>query len=356
MRQAIFLAFGIAVANWTYAEESSTPNAAPVQQPPQRIATLPNAAHPVIPYIPIPATQSDTKAQHLRMAAAELRQAGLNDDAARYQKMADTIDPAGKAKNRTTVLIHVTFMEVALDKLRKSGVASKLPQEPSSADIMSLLGLTDNNPTALPSKKSSERSHILAGQIEPNFSNNATSNTPCFSVSGNCALKPDDPFFVLLKNLSRDGYIKVLAEPKLVTLSGKAANFHSGGELSVPIPQADGNEVQKVFKYGTQIEFLPVVLDQDTININIHAEIGQLDHKHSVNIAGKSIPGIFRRELSTTFTSKSGQIVVLSGLKTKGPLEFSPSAVQEKKSATQDADEEMMLLVLIKPEIVAVGE
>ena len=40
--------------------------------------------------------------------------------------------------------------------------------------------------------------------------------------------------------LKEDGLLKVLAEPTLITLSGKQANFLAGGEFPVPVPQVSG--------------------------------------------------------------------------------------------------------------------
>ena len=38
--------------------------------------------------------------------------------------------------------------------------------------------------------------------------------------------------------LRENGLLKILAEPNLITLSGKTANFLAGGEFPVPVPQS----------------------------------------------------------------------------------------------------------------------
>ena len=42
---------------------------------------------------------------------------------------------------------------------------------------------------------------------------------------------------VFIDALKENGLLKVLAEPTLITLSGKEAKFLAGGEFPIPVPQ-----------------------------------------------------------------------------------------------------------------------
>ena len=53
---------------------------------------------------------------------------------------------------------------------------------------------------------------------------------------------------------------KILAEPRLVTISGKPASFLSGGEQAVPVPAGLGQVGVQFEEFGTRLNFLPIVL------------------------------------------------------------------------------------------------
>ena len=48
----------------------------------------------------------------------------------------------------------------------------------------------------------------------------------------------DTSWTFFIDALKEEGLLKVLAEPTLITLSGKTANFLAGGEFPVPVPQS----------------------------------------------------------------------------------------------------------------------
>ena len=51
-------------------------------------------------------------------------------------------------------------------------------------------------------------------------------------------LSSDTTWTVFIDALKEEGLVKVLAEPTLITLSGKTANFLAGGEFPIPVPQS----------------------------------------------------------------------------------------------------------------------
>src|SRR5262249_54833938 len=67
----------------------------------------------------------------------------------------------------------------------------------------------------------------------------------------------NNAFFGFLQALRDEGLTKVLAEPKLVTLSGRPATFLSGGRLAIPEPSGLGTTSVRFEDFGTQLNFLP---------------------------------------------------------------------------------------------------
>src|SRR5262249_55769305 len=67
------------------------------------------------------------------------------------------------------------------------------------------------------------------------------------------------------------GLAEVMAEPRLVTMSGRHASFLDGGVQAVPVLLGLGlGQIGVQFEeFGTRLNFLPTVLD----NVKIHLEV-----------------------------------------------------------------------------------
>lgn len=118
---------------------------------------------------------------------------------------------------------------------------------------------------------------------------------------------------LMLRALSTNSYSKVLAEPNLVTLSGRTASFIAGGQFAVPtvvgVDGAQGTSTQ--FQgFGTQLRFTPTVLDKDRIRLRVAPTFSSLNAQNTV--AG--IPGLNTRSVFTTVDMREGQWLAIAGL------------------------------------------
>jgi pilus assembly protein CpaC len=79
--------------------------------------------------------------------------------------------------------------------------------------------------------------------------------------------------------LKEQGLLKILAEPTLITLSGKNANFLAGGEFPVPVPQTGfSNAITIEYKpFGVGLNFTPTVLSSKKISMQVAPEVSELD-------------------------------------------------------------------------------
>jgi pilus assembly protein CpaC len=123
-----------------------------------------------------------------------------------------------------------------------------------------------------------------------------------------------DYFITALRtnNLLRD-----LAEPNLVTSSGKEASFLAGGQIPIPVPQpGNGGSTITIeyVSYGVQLKFTPNVLGDGHILLHVAPEVSQLDYAHAVSVNGTSVPGFTDRKLETTVELVDGQSLALAGL------------------------------------------
>jgi len=117
-----------------------------------------------------------------------------------------------------------------------------------------------------------------------------------------------------LNALQRDGLAKVLAEPSLISLSGRTASFLAGGEFPVPEVDRDGNVGVNFRPYGVELAFTPTVLDKDRIAIEVVPVVSELDRASGTQIAGAFVPGMRVRKASTTVELGDGQSFAIAGL------------------------------------------
>lgn len=125
----------------------------------------------------------------------------------------------------------------------------------------------------------------------------------------------DLTFQVLLEALETKGMVRTLAEPNLTALSGQEAKFLAGGEYPVPVSQ-ENNTVTVEFKpFGVELNFTPVVVDQDIINLTIDAAVSSLDPANGISINdGFDISAFKRRQTSTTVEMRDGESFAIAGL------------------------------------------
>ena len=121
-----------------------------------------------------------------------------------------------------------------------------------------------------------------------------------------------------LQALEQNSLLKTLAEPNLSALSGEQAQFLVGGEYPVPVSQSSGSGGATIgveFKtYGIALNFQPVVLSEDRINLTVKTEVSELTSDGAVTIGSLTIPALRVRRASTTLEVPSGGAMVLAGL------------------------------------------
>jgi Flp pilus assembly secretin CpaC len=124
----------------------------------------------------------------------------------------------------------------------------------------------------------------------------------------------DDPrdtttFLAFLQALQEEGLAKVIGQPRLVTMVGNPASFQMGGE--VPIRRFGQVGIQ--FEgFGTRIAFLPIVLQDGTIRLEVEPEMSSvdLDSDNSGDVATRYARSTQR--LHTTADLKAGQTMVIA--------------------------------------------
>jgi len=116
-----------------------------------------------------------------------------------------------------------------------------------------------------------------------------------------------------------NGVAKVLAEPTLTSLSGESADFLSGGEFPIPVPNEDGITIDYK-EFGVGLKFVPTVLDTNRINLNLNVLVSEISNVSSVSVNPFStnstffVPSLTKRSATTTVELGDGQTIGIAGL------------------------------------------
>ncbi len=119
---------------------------------------------------------------------------------------------------------------------------------------------------------------------------------------------------LVLDAMERVGIVQILAEPTLTTVSGKRAKFRAGGEFAFPVNQGDGVITAEYKETGISLDFLPTVLPNNRLAIEVRPEVSFVDAAQGVEIEGFSAPSLSVRSAETTVEVASGQTFAIAGL------------------------------------------
>ncbi|MCX6591914.1 MAG: pilus assembly protein N-terminal domain-containing protein [Acidobacteria bacterium] len=131
------------------------------------------------------------------------------------------------------------------------------------------------------------------------------------------AFRPDLNLMTFIRALQSEGLLQILAEPNLVTTSGKEASFLVGGEFPIPMAQggASAGAITIIFReFGVRLTFNPVLTEHGTIKLYVKPEVSTLDLSNSVTISGFRIPALATRRVETNIELSQGQSFVIGGL------------------------------------------
>ncbi len=222
---------------------------------------------------------------------------------------ADNIQNHLQVAGEQQVLLHCTVAEMSRSATRQLGFNGYLMGD-NFKDFPVVSNLGGINPTSF-------------GRIAENVGRDAPFGASAAAVGANPTMSfafPDVQMQLFIQALRENGLLKVLAEPTLVTVSGRTASFLAGGEFPIPVPQSSGTggggtTITIEYKeFGARLAFEPVVLANRLIRMKIAPEVSELDFARGVQIQGFTIPGLNSRRAETTVEMGSGQTLAIAGL------------------------------------------
>jgi pilus assembly protein CpaC len=170
----------------------------------------------------------------------------------------------------------------------------------------------------------------------------------------------NNSFFGFLEALRRNNMVKILAEPTLVTISGRPASFNAGGEFPILIPSGLGTTSIQFKEFGTRVDFVPIVLGNGNIRLETRPQVSEVDEARGVTINNITVPGLRSRWVDTAVEMKAGQTLALAGLiqqRTESEVSAVPWLgelpwIGAAFRRTQETMNEIELLIVVRPELV----
>lgn len=204
-------------------------------------------------------------------------------------------DYAPKVVNNITVggvqqvMLKVKVMEVSRTKLRKLGMD---------------FGVFGQNGSFV-----SSVSDIISSSSATSASAVAGAETMTFGVVGN-----DASFLGFIDALEQNQVSKILADPTLVTVSGRPASFLVGGQLPILVPSGLGQTTIEYKDFGTQVDFVPIVLGNGRIRLEVRPRLSEIDDSRSVTVNSFVVPALKVRQVDTGVEMNAGQTLAIAGL------------------------------------------
>jgi pilus assembly protein CpaC len=247
------------------------------------------------------------------------------------------------------ILLKVKVMEVNRTKLRNLGVDWAHFSSRGVGTVSSVSGLIN------------EVAQVTVGAdtITPNVEGGpgVVNNLGTFQFG---IIDGRDTFFGFIDALQQRDIAKTLAEPNLVAVSGRPAQFNVGGEVPILIPQSLGTTSIEFKPFGTQIDFLPIVLGNGNIRLEVRPRISDIDEAAGIDLNDVRVPGFRVRQVDTAVEMKAGQTFALAGLvqertfttNTGLPYLSDLPILGVPFRKTRNEFEEIELLVMVTPEFV----
>lgn len=215
------------------------------------------------------------------------------------EEFSPTVHPQLQVGGVSQVQLHVKVMEVQRTKLRELGFNFVMLGEQYfvSNSVGSLAPLSEViMPFGGPPSVTVDPSSLRNPQMQ-------------FGITGNSNI-----FQGFLEALQTEGLAKVLAEPVLVTTSGRPASMLSGGEFPVPVPQGLGTVGIQWKEFGVRLEAVPIVLGNGRLRLDVSPEVSERDFANAQMIGGELVTGVFLRRVNTQVEMRFGETLMIGGL------------------------------------------
>jgi pilus assembly protein CpaC len=211
------------------------------------------------------------------------------------------------------ILLQVRFAEVDRSALTQLGF------NVLSTGVGKTIGSISTNQFGGTSSWSITDSFPVRGP-QPNTGESFTTNQVA-SALNIFLFNPNIHLGVAIQAMQAKNLFQILAEPNLMTESGKEASFLAGGEFPYPVVQSVGGgtttspAISITFKeYGIRLSFTPILMADGTIHLKVKPEVSTLDYSNAIIVSGFTLPALSTRRVESDMSLADGQTFAIAGL------------------------------------------
>jgi pilus assembly protein CpaC len=177
---------------------------------------------------------------------------------------------------------------------------------------------------------------VSAGSVLGGLANITSSSSGAAGVPGAVGILPSKPiatpngpptgtnivfgvvpwnFQALIQALRDENLAKLLAEPKLITMSGRPAHMLAGGQQAVLSAQGSIGGPGVDFKeVGTELDFLPIVQGNGRILLEVSPRVRSVNQALGITTSFGFVPGFSEDSVRTLVEMEPGQTFAIGGL------------------------------------------
>lgn len=130
------------------------------------------------------------------------------------------------------------------------------------------------------------------------------------------SLMTDNRIRAELSLLEKNGIVKVISRPIIITVDGKSSSLHVGTDIPIldTVKETDDDNLYQTVKYrntGLKITINPNIISRSDLSVNLSVELS----KGSENsLSSLDSPTIINRYLETSLNLPSGKSVIIAGI------------------------------------------
>lgn len=131
--------------------------------------------------------------------------------------------------------------------------------------------------------------------------------------------RPDLNLAAFIEALQENNLLEILAEPNLLTESGKEASFLAGGQFPYPVLQSvtggTAGAITIQFKdFGVRLAFTPTLREDGLIHLKVEPEVSSLDFSNALTLQGFLIPALATDHVTSEMDLRDDQSFAIAGL------------------------------------------
>jgi pilus assembly protein CpaC len=205
------------------------------------------------------------------------------------------------------ILLQVRFAEVNRTAISQFGI-----------NLLSLPGA--KNIGTISTQQFAPPQLTTSNGVSANGTTTTTTNIGLSDLLNIFIFRPDINLAATIKALQEQNVLEILAEPNLMTESGKDASFLAGGEFPFPILQSTGGGggfagITIQFKeFGVRLNFTPTLTPDGLIHLKAKPEVSSLDFTNALTLQGFVIPALATNRVESEMDLTDGQSFVIAGL------------------------------------------